>query len=133
MQKTLKPASLGHGALKVLSLLAIVLQLVAPPDAFMLAWPLLLAAVAAAHVAGRPRPGAIAAPFALAGLAQLFYWGGLLYALAGQESPVVLAPVALIALALALPLIPRAGRVGALGGPLLAALGLALSLAALRP
>ena len=132
-QRALRPASLGIGALKILAVFAILLQFAAPLDAFMLAWPLLLGTVAAAHCAGQARPAPIAAPFALAALAQLFYWAGLLHALAGQESPVVLAPFAAVAAVLLLPLAPRLGRLGALGGPALAAVGLALSLAALRP
>jgi hypothetical protein len=132
-QRALRPASLGLGGLKVLALFAILLQLAAPLDAFVPAWPLLLGAAAAAHQAGRPRPSPITAALVLVALAQLFYWAGLLYALAGQESPVILAPFAAVAAVLLLPLAPRLGRLGAFGGPVLAVLGLALSLAAMRP
>ncbi|MDB5458438.1 MAG: peptidase [Caulobacteraceae bacterium] len=132
-QKALRPASLSLGGLKVLALFAILLQLAAPLDAFMLAWPLLLAAAAAAHHAGSARPSPITAPFVLVALAQLFYWAGLFYALAGQESPAVLAPFAAVATVLLLPLAPRLGRPGAFGGAALAVLGLALSLVAMRP
>ena len=129
----LRPASLTLGALKVLSLAAIALQLAAPVDAFMLGWPLLLGSLAAAVAVWRPNTPWIAAPLALAALAQLFYWTGLIFSLVGQATPAVLAPFAAVAAALLLPLTPRIGpRCAAIGG-LVMALGLGLSLAALRP
>jgi hypothetical protein len=133
MRKRLQPASLSFGALKVLFLLALMAQLTAPVDAFMLAWPLLLGALAALAWVWKPAAPLRAAPIALAALAQLFYWTGLMFTLAGQETPAIVAPFAAIAAALLLPLAPRPGRWAAVGGAVLAAAGLTLTLAAMRP
>jgi len=132
-QRRLRPASLSLGALKVLFLLALLAQIIAPLDAFMLSWPLLLGSAAALAWAWKPDAPVIAAPIALAALAQLFYWTGLMFTLAGQETPAILAPFAAVATLLLLPLAPRVGRIGAVGGPVLAIAGLILSLAAMRP
>ena len=126
--KALRPASLRLGALKVLALLAVFLQLTAPLDAFMVAWPLLLAAIAVAF-ADRPL---IATPFALAGLAQVFYWAGLLFALIGQTTPAILVPISAVSVALLLAVAPTPGRMAALVGGAVAMVGLALTLAAMR-
>jgi hypothetical protein len=132
-QKRLQPASLSLGALKVLFLLALLVQVAAPLDAFMLAWPLLLGSAAALVWAWKPGAPVIAAPIALAALSQLFYWAGLMFTLAGQETPAIIAPFAAVAALLLLPLAPRTGRLAAMGGVVLAALGLTITLAAMRP
>jgi hypothetical protein len=133
MRKRLQPASLSLGALKGVALLAVLAQAFAPLDAFMLAWPLLLAVLATLLWAWKPDAPLRAAPFALAALAQLFYWTGLMFTLAGQETPAIIAPFAAVATALLLPLAPRPGRWAAVGGVVLAVAGLTLTLAAMRP
>jgi hypothetical protein len=132
-RKRLQPASLSLGALKVLALLAIVVQVIAPLDAFMLAWPLLLGSAATLLWAWKPDAPLRAAPVALAALAQLFYWTGLMFTLAGQETPAIVAPFAAVAALLLLPLAPRPGRWAAVGGVVLAVAGLGFTLAAMRP
>jgi hypothetical protein len=132
-QKALRPDGLVLGALKVVAVFAILLQLLAPLDAFMLAWPLLLACAAALLWAWRPDLPWAVAVIAAAGLAQLLYWGALFFAIQGQVVPVVLAPFAALAALMLLPVVPITGRWTAVGGVVVAGLGLALSLAAMRP
>ncbi len=127
--RLLRPASLQLGALKAIALAAIVLQVVAPLDAFIVAWPLLLAVVG--MILARDRPFVL--PLAvLAGSIQVFYWTGQIFSLVGQETPVALTPFLALAALTLLPLAPaRAGRTAALLGLGWTGAGLALSLVAL--
>jgi len=126
----LKPASLTLGALKVFTLAAIVLQLIAPLDAFIPAWPLLLTAMGAV-LAGAAKRDYSSPLFAAAAIAQLFYWSGLIFALAGQATPAVLAPFMGLTVMALLPLAPPAERWSGWAGLACAVAGIALSSAAL--
>lgn len=125
-------ASLRLGGLIALALLGAALQAVAPLDAFMLAWPLLLGAVSAVLIARFEGRSWVAAPVTTAALAQIFYWADLMFALAGQLNPLVLAPFAAVAGLLILISTPSSEPGALVGGSLFAASGLALSLAAMR-
>ncbi len=83
--------------------LGLAVQAIAPLDAFILTWPLLLGALAT--LAPRLTP-----LLALAAAAQLLYWGGLMFALIGQVSPVGLSPFAALTLLSLLSLAPTPGR-----------------------
>ena len=125
----LRPVSLTLGALKVFALAAILLQVLAPLDAFIPAWPLLLTAVGAV-LAGAARRDYASPLFAAAAAAQLFYWCGLIFALVGQTTPVVLAPFVGLAVMALLPLAPP-GRWSGWAGLACMGAGVALSAAAL--
>ncbi len=131
-QTGLQPASLALGALKLVALGALVLQIAAPLDAFMLGWPLLLGAAAMALRIGGDRLALPAALLAAAALAEVFYWAGLLHALVGQQTPVVLAPFALVCATLLLPFATRIGRVAGLTALMMGLIGLIVTLTAMR-
>lgn len=126
------PAGLWLGAQAALSILALAVQLAAPMDAFILAWPLAAAALALAvtHLWPRRRAGSIAAALIAAlALAQVAYWAGLLFGLVGIALPGVLAVFAALATVAAMPW--AAGAVAARSGLLAAAGLLALGAATL--
>lgn len=128
-QRRLTPASLGLGALTLFLLLAIALQLTAPLDAFIVAWPVLLTAVAAL-AADTGRPPLFALLLTTAALAQLAYWSGEMFALAGQTTPAIMTPfVGMSVMALA-SLAPKLGARMAGVGLALAAIGAGLSILA---
>jgi hypothetical protein len=106
-RQLLRPQSARLGALGLAWLLAAALQAVAPLDAFILAWPVLLIALGAA-AAGLASAPPVAAPFALAALAQVLYWSGQMFALVGQQAPLALTPFAALAVLALMPLAPRA-------------------------
>lgn len=95
--------SLRLGAMATGLGLGLAVQAIAPLDAFILTWPLLLGALAT--LAPRLTP-----LLALAAAAQLLYWGGLMFALIGQVSPVGLSPFAALTLLSLLSLAPTPGR-----------------------
>ena len=99
----LTPTSLWLGALILVLILAVVLQALAPLDAFILQWPLLAGALCAALPAHGFR---IIPVLSLAVCAQAFYWTGLMFALVGQTMPAALAPFAALAVLALLPLAP---------------------------
>ena len=130
--RRLDSAALQLGALTLLFAAALAVQALAPLDAFLFAWPLLLLTLGLT-LAGSAGPWACYLS-ALAVLMQVFYWAGLMFDLVGQTTPAALVPFAAVAAAAILSVAPpRAGRreaAVALGG---AGLGLALALAALLP
>lgn len=127
--RRLQPESLTLGALAVISALAIVLQATAPLDAFILAWP--LAGASLALTLGGPDRPWVRAVILLAILAQILYWALLLFDLVGQTLPVALTPLAALAVAVLLPVAPRAGVRAAAAGAVLAAAGACACLLAL--
>jgi hypothetical protein len=93
------------GALVALLLLAAVVQAIAPLTAFMLAWPLMLGVLATLLHRLCGRIGRVAAGVLITfGLAQVFYWAGLLFSLVGVGLPVVLAAFVGLAAPLLMPL-----------------------------
>ena len=107
LTRWLAHSSLWLGSLSALLILAMVVQLRAPLDAFVFAWPLLIGALSATLAArGGVRLMAILALF---GAAQALYWTGLMSALVGQTTPVALAPFAAVTLLALLPLAPNIG------------------------
>ena len=103
----LRPASLWLGALSLVLILAAVLQVIAPLDAFVLQWPLLIGALSVALPA---RGFKIIPILALLVCAQALCWTGLMFALVGQIMPATLAPFAALALLALLPLTPGTSR-----------------------
>ena len=128
VERWLRPASLAFGGLKIVALLALVLQVAAPLDAFIPAWPLVLAVIGL--ILATPKRPWIAPLLALAACAQTFYWTGLLFSMVGQTTPVAMTPLAALAVMPLLPLLPRSSiRTGLAGSGLMLA-GLAASLGA---
>jgi hypothetical protein len=126
--RALRPGSLAFGALAAVAVLAGVLQALAPLDAFVASWPLVVAVIGA--VLSAPDKPFVAPLFALAVCAQVFYWSGLIFPLVGQTAPVVLAPFAALGAMALLPLAPRATATVAIAGGAPAAAGLGLGLLA---
>jgi hypothetical protein len=127
----LSPESLTLGAAKIVGLGAVLLQILAPLDAFILAWPFALIGLALA-LGGPRRPWASWA-ILLAATAQVFYWARLYFDLIGQVTPAALTPFAALAIAVLLPVVPKLDRRAGWAGAGLAVAGAALSLAALAP
>jgi hypothetical protein len=128
VERWLRPASLAFGGLNIVALLAIVLQIAAPLDAFIPAWPLVLSVIGL--ILATPARPFVAPLFALAASAQTLYWTGLIFSLVGQTTPAALAPFMALAVMPLLPLLPRSDiRSGLVGSGLMLA-GLAASLVA---
>jgi hypothetical protein len=127
----LRPESLTLGAAKIVGLGAVLLQILAPLDAFILAWPFLLIGLALA-LGGPKRPWAGWA-ILLAAEAQVVYWARLYFDLIGQVTPAALTPFTALAVAVLLPAVPKADRRAGWTGAGLAVAGAALSLLALAP
>ena len=127
----LRPDSLAFGALTVLAVGALALQLLAPLDAFALTWPFVL--VGLALVLGGPNRPWVGALIVVAALSEILYWNRLMFDLAGQANPAMLTPFAALAVAGLLPVTPRAGARAAVTGLGAAVVGVGLSLLALRP
>jgi hypothetical protein len=128
VERWLRPASLAFGGLNIVALLAMALQVVAPLDAFIPAWPLVLAVIGL--ILTTPARPWLAPLFALAAIAQTLYWAGLVFALVGQTTPVALAAFTALAAMPLLPLLPRSGPKTGLAGSGLMLAGLAASLGA---
>lgn len=127
----LRPESLTLGALKIVALAAIALQVFAPLDAFIFAWPFAMIGVALVLAAPeRLWAGWVAL---LAAEAQVLDWGRLYFDLVGQVTPAAVTPFAALAVAALLPVSPKADRRAAWAGLGAVAAGVALSLLALRP
>jgi hypothetical protein len=124
-------ASLRLGTLIALALLTIALQALAPLDAFIVAWPLALAALAVVLQARFADKPLAAAPVVLFAVAQLSYWLGLIFILQGQIAPVVLAPFFVLIAITLLPLAPPSARGAGWTGAACLAAGLAASVLAL--
>ena len=127
----LRSESLEFGALLVLAVGAVILHALAPLDAFILTWPFVLIGIALVVMGRRRRwRGWV---ILVAAQAQIFYWAGLYFDLVGQVTPMAVAPFAALGAAALLPAVPHAGRRAAWAGLVIAAIGVGLSLAALRP
>jgi hypothetical protein len=128
VERWLRPANVAFGGLKVVALAAVALQIAAPLDAFIPAWPLVLSVIGL--VLATPSRPLLGPLLALAACAQTLYWAGLIFALVGQTTPVALAPFAALAIMPLLPLLPRSDlRTGLAGSGLMLA-GLAATLGA---
>lgn len=92
------PFGVWLGGLLLGAVTAVALQILAPLDSFMVAWPLLAGAITAALMAGNlPAPRALARAVAALALAQVFYWAGLMFQLIGVATPLILATFAFLA------------------------------------
>jgi Peptidase family M28 len=127
----LRAESLSFGALAILALGAAALQALAPLDAFILAWPFVL--IGLALVLGGPERRWASWVILLAAEAQIFYWARLYFDLVGQTTPLAVTPFVALGVAALLPACPRAGKKAAWAGLLIVLVGVAFSLAAVRP
>jgi hypothetical protein len=127
--KAIRPASLALGALMLIGALSVALQVVAPLDAFIFVFPWVLTVVG--QILGGTDRRMVGPLFALAALAQLFYWTGLVFSLVGQATPATLLPFAALGAMVLLTRAPVAGPTAALIGAGWTSAGLALSLLAL--
>jgi hypothetical protein len=128
IERWLRPASLAFGGLKIVALGTMALQIAAPLDAFIPAWPLVLAVIGL--ILATPERPWLAPLFALAACAQTLYWTSLIFSLVGQTTPAALAPFIALAVMPLLPLLPRSDlRTGLAGSGLMLA-GLAASIGA---
>ncbi|MEI9889380.1 MAG: hypothetical protein WDN45_00930 [Caulobacteraceae bacterium] len=103
----LRPESLAFGALMILAIGAVVLQALAPLDAFILTWPFVLIGLALVLYRAR-RPAAWIV--LMAAQAQVLYWAHLYFDLVGQVTPLAVTPFAALSMAVLLPVCPPAGR-----------------------
>jgi hypothetical protein len=127
----LRSESLAFGALMILAIGAVVLHALAPLDAFILTWPFVLIGIAL--VVGGPDRRWQSWVVLVVAQAQIFYWARLYFDLVGQVTPAAVAPFAALGAAALLPACPHAGKRAAWAGLAIAAIGVGLSLAALRP
>ena len=125
----LSAESMALGAVKIVGFGAVVLQILAPLDAFILAWPFLLIGLAL-PLGGLRRPWA-RWTLLLVAMVQALYWARLYFDLIGQVTPAALTPFAALAIAVLLPTVPSPGRRSGWTGLGIAAIGAALSIAAL--
>lgn len=131
-----RPWSAWAGVLALGVVLAGALQALAPPTAFLFAWPLLAAGVVAVVVAFAGK-GDFAAPASLAAMAvvgglmlgQLLYMGDFVALGVGADMPAVLAVFALLAGVILTPLLWSRMRWQVIGGAAALALGLILAVA----